>query len=343
MHKKCASYFCFALLACSSALAQGVKWHPGHYVMLAGEDSVSQHLANINEIGDESTIKGVQIRIWWYELEPSKGNYDFSKINTYLNKLKAQPTPKRLVVRIMDRKFNTSSQGGIVPNYIRNNAIYNGGLVRTKTGYAARIWEQPVMDRLIALYKAVGNRYNGDNYFEGIASEETTLSLATFPAGYSHAKLKDQYRRLVNNVKPTMPETNLFLYTNWIGSSDLMSSLIQDLVFPAVAAGGSNIVPSSMTLGQKVWTGQYGADYRGMLALGSSVEAGELGGNLGDFTPQQINNFAYNTLYLTHVFWVRNTWSGDSSQRWYTGILPFLRTNPPVRTACPVSYGICRN
>jgi hypothetical protein len=79
-----------------------------------------------------------------------------------------------------------------------------------------------------------------------------------------------------------------------------------------------------------------------MLALGSSVEAGELGGNLGDFTPKQISDFAYNTLHLSHIFWVRNTWSGDSSQRWYTGILPFLRTNPPIRTACPVSYGICR-
>ncbi len=325
----------------ASASAQGMKWHPGNYIMLDGEASEQVHMWQIDEIGDEPAIKGVQIRIWWYELEPQKGIYDFSMIDRYIQRLKEQPTAKRLVVRIMDRKFYTSSRYGIVPDYLRNESKYNGGLVSTSTGFAARIWEQPVMDRLIALYKHLGWRYDGNPYFEGIASEETTLSLSTWPASYSNYALETQYKRLVNAVRPALPHTNVFLYTNWIGSSSLMEDLIQGLVEPHVAAGGSNVIPDHMTLGQKVWTGWYGADYRWNLAISNSIEAGELGGNLGDFTPKQISDFAFNTLHAHYLFWVRNTWSGTIAQRWYSGILPFLRTNPPVRTRCPDSYGIC--
>ncbi|HJR71857.1 MAG TPA: hypothetical protein VKA43_17565 [Gammaproteobacteria bacterium] len=321
----------------ASAAAQGIKWHPGHYVMFGTDDSKWQVLQNIQEIGDEPSIKGVQVRMRWHDLETSKGVYDFSAIDAYLAKLRAQPTRKQLVVRVIDRAFNTSSSGGIVPNYLLSST-YNGGIVRTKTGYVARLWEPAVMDRLIALHSAIGRRYDDDIRFEGLATEETTLSLNTpFPGGYSHAKLEAQYERLARAVRIAMPSSNFFLYTNWIGSADLMDDLLQSLVVPRAAAGGSNIFPGTKTLGQRVWTGEFGADYRWLLALSSSVEAGEL----RDYTPKQINDWAYNTLRLNHIFWVRNTWAGDASRRWDTGILPFLRTKPPIRTRCPDSISVC--
>jgi hypothetical protein len=336
----------FALAACallaslSAATASAaVKWHPGHYVMMPGGASLSQLNSYIKEIGGVSAIKGIQVRIWWHELERSKGSYNFSKIDALLKTLKAQPTPKRLVVRIMDRKFGGSSSG-IVPDYLRTST-YNGGLVKTRVGYAARLWESNVMDRLIALYKAMGSRYDDDSYFEGITSEETTLGLGNTPSGYSHAKLAAQYERLVRQAGPAMPRTNLFLYTNYIGSTSLMEDIFQTIHSTPTGAGSSNIIPDSMSLGQKVWTGGTGTDYRGRLALGASVETAEIGGSKGDYTPRQIANYAYDKLRVNYVFWVRNTWSGDSSQRWSTGILPFLKTNPPIRTNCPTAYGSC--
>ncbi len=338
-------FFSLALLpfiTAHSARAQGVKWHPGHYLMLNGGGTQAQHFSHIDEIAKEPVIKGVQVRMWWYEIERSKGSYDFSRVDAYLKKLKSLTVAKRLVVRIMDRKFHTTNRTGIVPAYLLSDPLYKGGVVKTKNGFAARLWEQPVMDRLIALYQALGRRYNADVYFEGIATEETTLSLGSIkPVGYSNAALTNQYKRLVSAVRPAMPQTNLFLYTNFIGNNTLMSELIQAMVDPQVAAGGPNTVPDALTQGQRVWTGQLGADYRGLLPISSGVETGELGGNHGTFTPKQIYDFAYNTLRVNHLFWVRNTWEGGAAQKWSTGILPFLRTNPPIRTSCPVSYGIC--
>ncbi len=303
---------------------------------------MSQHVKEIDEIGNEHYIKGVMIRIWWSDLETAWGTYDFSAINTYLATLKKQPTQKRLVVRIMDRKFNTTSDSGIVPNYLRTNALFEGGLVRTNTGYAARLWVPPVMSRLIALYKAIGWRFDSDPYFEGLFTEETPLGALSWDApDYSNEALTDQYVRFVGAVKPALPTTNLFLNANWIGSSSLMSTLIQSLVEPRVGVGGSNTMPDKKTLGQRVVTGEFGADYRWELAIASGVETGELGGNLGNYTPKEIAEWAYNTLHVHYMFWTRNTWSGSAAQRWDTGILPYLRTNPPIRTGCPNSYGSC--
>jgi hypothetical protein len=132
---------------------------------------------------------------------------------------------------------------------------------------------------------------------------------------------------------------------NWLGSNSNMSQLIQALTGPYASTNSSNSVPKKMNTGQTVWTGggSTGADYRGRLPIASSVETGELGGNLGDFTPSQIGSYAYNTLKANYVFWVRNTWAGDKSQRWDTGILPYLKNNPSVRTGCPSAYGWCVN
>ena len=334
------SFLISVLLFCSfaaSAAAQGIKWHPGHYVMFGTDDSRTQVLNNIADIGDEPSIKGVQVRIRWYDLETSKGVYDFSDIDAYLAKLRAQPTRKQLVVRVIDRAFNTTSPTGIVPAYLRTTT-YNGGLIRSKTGYVARLWEPAVMHRLIALHEAIGRRYDGDARFEGLATEETTLALSSpLPAGYSHAALAAQYQRLATAVRAAAPRSNFFLYTNFIGSPTIMDGIFQGLVVSRAGAGGSNVVPGNKTQGQQVWTGDYGADYRLLLGISSSVETGEL----RDFTPSQINDWAYNTLRVQHIFWVRNTWMGDASRRWDTGILPYLRTNPPIRTRCPDSYGVC--
>ena len=340
----------FALLAIAAAPAthaQGVKWHPGHYLKMNSGAAQAEDFRHIDEISREPAIKGVQVRIWWYELERSKNVYDFSKIDAYLRKLKSLPTAKRLVVRIMDRKFQTTSRTGIIPNYLMSDPIYKGGLVIQRTnspGYVARLWEAPVMDRLIALYAALGSRYDGESYLEGFITEETTLSLGDkrgWPAGYSQEALLKQYLRFVASVRQTMPHTNLFIGTNFLGNDAQMGTLLQSMFEASLGASGPNVMPTHITQAQRVWTGLTGADYRGAMAIGPSIEPNELGGSHGDNTPKQIYDFAYKTLQVNYLFWPYNTWIGSPAQKWSTGILPFLRTNPPVRTTCPLAYGLC--
>jgi hypothetical protein len=136
-----------------------------------------------------------------------------------------------------------------------------------------------------------------------------------------------------------MPNTAIFLDVYWLGSLSNVSHLVQSLVSADGALNSATTMPGKMTNGQKVWTGggTMGADYRGRLAIATAVEHGEL----VDYSPAKIGDWSYGTLKANYVFWVRNTWAGPSSRQWTNGILPYLKTNPPVRTGCPTSYGWC--
>jgi hypothetical protein len=331
------------LLAAASAAAQGTKWHPGHYIMLGGGGTGDEHMWQMAEVRNDEAIRGFMVRVWWYDLEPAADQYDFSLIDTYLERVSRLNTPKHLVVRIMDRRFRTDDDSGIVPDYLLTDPIYNGGVVRSNTGYVARLWEEPVMLRLTRLYQALGERYDSDPHFEGAFTEETTLSLpaANLPPGYSHQLLGEQYVAFINAVKPTMPTSNLFMNANWIGSSAVMSNLIQEIRDARVGAGGSNVIPGRLTQGQQVLNGGFGADYRLEVPIANGVESGELGGSLGDFTPEEISAHAYTELQAHYLFWTRKTWAPNPEQDWYTGVLPHLRSEPPIRTRCPNVYGIC--
>jgi hypothetical protein len=339
--------FAFAALAALGLAATmpaqaDVKWHPGHYLTLDANSPMSTHFKNIDEIGGVAAIKGVQLRLWWAQWETSKGVYNYALIDSYINKLKSMPTPKRLVVRIEDRRYGTSKTG-ILPGYLLTESTYKGGLVATKYGYVARIWEQPMMDRLIAAGRAMGARYDKNPYFEGLALEETAIPFSTVPSSYSPTVLRDQLIRFAAQVRPVMPQTNLFFNTNYLSTVSVMDSLIQKMLPYSIGVGGPNVFAdmTKLTHGQKVWIGQTGANYRGRLAIGNGVENVELGGGYGNYTPKQLGDFAYQKLGVTHMFWPRNEWNGTSAQRWSTGILPYLKTNPPVVTACPWAYGIC--
>jgi hypothetical protein len=341
----------FVLLALAAAItthAQGVKWHPGHYMNLSisgAQDARPQ----IDEIANVSSIKGVRLFVYWHEIEKSKGVYDFSKIDMYLNKVKSLPTPKRLIVSIRERRFGGTSKTGIVPNYILTDPLYKGGVAYQPPNdcVVARLWEPAVMDRLIALYRALGTRYNSNPYLEGFHTGETSIGFGSdkskWPSGFSTEKVLQQYVRFARSARATMPQTNIFVFTNFIGGDANMGTLIQAMYESDVGAGGPSTIPNRLLTSQRVWTGVTGADYRGLIAIGTGIESFVFGGGHGDFTPKQVGDWAYKTLGVTHLFWIRNTYVSYSSpdQKWYTGILPYLRTNPPTRTACPTGYGSC--
>ena len=333
-----------AVAAATTTHAQNVKWHPGHYVSL-NNGTEAERFRQIEEVARESALKGVQLYIWWYELEKSKGVYDFSKIDALLKKMKAQAVPKRLIVRVMERRFGTSTKTGIVPSYLLSDSIYKGGVAyqQPNNSVVARLWEPAVMDRLIALYRALGTRYNSDPYVEGFATEETAIGFASnqIPSGFSTSALLKQFLRFASSARTTMPQTNLFMFTNFLGSDANMGSLIQALYQNDQGVGGPSTIPNRYTQGQKVWTGGTGANYRGLVGIATGLEEPVFGGKHGDWSPKQIGDWAYNSLGTTHMIWFRNTWVGTSSQRWSTGILPYLRTNPPTRTKCPTVYGTC--
>jgi hypothetical protein len=333
----------------------GIKWHPGHYMMLRSRNrNPTTELPWIDAIGKDSTIQGALV-IWvWGALETSKGQYDFSQIDTYLNRLKSQPLPKRLIIRIEERAFNTTTKTS-TPSYIRTDPVYNGGEVLMANGTIARVWEGPVMDRLIALHQALGKKYDSDPYVEGISTEETAVGFSSThpaPSGFSNAALLTQFQRLGGGARAAFPRSQVFMTTNYLGTDTQMESLITYSVANKLAIGGPDTwgrafvdAGTRVLQSDAIVVGDRGSttDYRGVAAIKSEIEDVELGGYVGTFTPADLYDVAYNTMRANYILWERNTYAGGAAQKWDTGILPFIHSvSGKTVTACPTSFaGAC--
>jgi hypothetical protein len=320
-----------------------IKWHPGHYMLLRS-DAPQSHL---DDIRGEPTVLGAQIRYQWTELEPRKDQYDFSRIESDLNYLASMPTPKRLVVQILDREFHTDEATGSVPDYLLTDPQYNGGVARSNTGYVARLWDPVVMDRVIALYRALAKRFNREPYFEGITTAETSLSinLETPPPGYSREALAGQFKRLMTESRKAWPNTNVFFFTNYLVGE--LEGLISHAHETRIGVGGPDVTPRAPSYGARIIMGiDGGVRYVGKLPIAFAVQSPELCGKEGCNLPRDLYAHAVNDLGANYIFWLRFGTNKDTPTEkysWREGMLPVIRasggkTNP----ACPGNFrGAC--
>src|SRR4051812_19514832 len=112
-------------------------------------------------------VAGVQIVYTWKSLEPVKGEYDFSQVETDLAFL--QKRGKKLFVQVQDRFFEISARN--VPRYLLDDPEYGGGLAPQADnpgegqpeghGWVAIQWNPGVRKRFQALLRALAKSFDG--------------------------------------------------------------------------------------------------------------------------------------------------------------------------------------
>jgi hypothetical protein len=344
----CANGACAADVSASGS----IQWHPGHYMSIRSRHrNPDKELPFIDAIGNEPSIQGVVVQWLWRDLEITKGNYDFSSIDTYLKKISSLPTRKRLIIRIEERGFSSQTVTS-VPNYLKSDTGYNGGEVPMANGVVARIWEGPVMDRLIALYAALAAKYDGNPSVEGISMSETSIGFSTAypaPATFSNGALLTQFKRHVIASRSQWRHSQVFVSTNYLGSDAQMEDLIKTSVTSKATVGGPDVFTRAWVESGKralqsdvIVRGEAGSDtdYRGNVAIKAEVQDTELGGYIATFTPAELYDVAFNINHANYIFWDRNDYAGGPAQQWSTGILPFIQSvNGKTYTQCPASFG----
>lgn len=331
---------------CPESAEARKKWNPGHYMLPFRGDS-QQTLVDRRapEVCQEPALRGMQVRWDWYDLEPAKGNYSFDGLMQLYEAL--SKCQKRLVVEVWPVEFGTSSPTGIVPNYLLSSPEYNGGVVATKTGFIARLWERAVMDRLIALNTAMAVKFDSLPYFEGIIITETATAFSDIPEGYTPGAYASQLKRLIAASSANWPRTNVIMFNNYLqnSSDSVFVDLVQYLQDNRAGTGGPDTLPPphSGTRGERIYRGEIdGVDRRGLMPAMYAVQSSVFNGKEGSFLPEELYVHCVNTNRCSHMFWLRNVSYGSAEQQWSTGILPFLRQNPRTREACPASYkGAC--
>ena len=331
-----------------------IKWHPGHYytIMDYGKNA-SWYLSQVySEIKATPALRGIQIRYSWAELETSEGVYNFSSIAKRLNELSS--INKRLVIVVETKTFDPTEV--LIPNYLKTG-IYEGGQYLFSTpnkagvqGYNLKLWNPQVRDRLKALVRALGKRFNSEPYFEGIGLTETALGQPDVPL--TSQQIDDYFANLLNiqqQMRTAFPNTMTFQFTNY--PRPILESFISSLRNMGAGLGGPDVFIEDPGLNYPLipkGVYNYYPENSGIMPLTPSVMHGNYKSTKADGTGyeptiMELLSFARDTLKANYIFWHRDP-------DYYLKVLETLnqanqKANPAggLDFTCPGIYTTCAN
>jgi len=278
------------------------KFHPGHYVSL-GRGYPRSDFSGALVKG----VTGVQMRYRWADLEPAEGHYDLSVIARDLEAAKRSGV--QLVVLIEDKSFKDELP---TPAYLR--AKYT--LRNRANGYTALRWDPYVNDRLQQLVANLGAEFDCHPHFEGVAFQESSLSLddkVLDANGYTPEKYRDALISLLRSSAKKLPRSRVFWYMNFLPEKQGYIGEIADAVIgTGVVMGGPDILPDNPALATRVYP--FYDKFEGRLRLFNSMQHDSYRhrhnavGRSGYWSMDDLFVFARDELHVDYVFWEYRTW-----------------------------------
>lgn len=147
------------------------RWFPGHYIQAF--DQASRTCLVESErllVSANANFKGYQIAVWWDQIEPSFGVYDFTDVLEALDR--ANLTGKKCWIRFIDRAFQGFLFGRPFPVYL-DNAPY--GWFTSQGGesiVAPKLWETPTGERWLQAWEALITACDSHPACQGFTTEE---------------------------------------------------------------------------------------------------------------------------------------------------------------------------
>ena len=275
------------------------KFHPGHYVAI-GRAVAGNGLGEIAGKG----VVGVQLRYRWAELEPSEGQYQFSRVARDLEA--ARKAGLQLVLMIEDKSFKDELP---TPDYLQ--AKYS---VRNRNqGYTAIRWDPYVNERLRLLVARLGSAFDCDPNFEGVAFQETSPGLedaALDASGYTPEKYRDALIALLHSASTSLPRSRIFWYMNFLpGEQRYIGEIASAVIGTGVVMGGPDILPDNRALVRRTYP--FYEQFEGRLKLFGSMQhdsyrhrhGGREQGGSAYWSMEDLFDFARDKLHVDYVFW----------------------------------------
>jgi hypothetical protein len=311
-----------ALFAPHEALAAGRKYHPGQYVALFKSQSDHRTMAATLKPG----VVGFLKRYTWRSLEPTPGNYDFSEIRDDLAWTAAYGM--RLIVMVEDKTFVPERS---TPAYLDQYTVRN-----LTGGYTPMRWHPYVVGRMNLLMKALG-RFDGNWNFEGVATQETALSVASTVLnshGYTPEKLRDAYIDILSTAAASMPTSRVFWFMNFFaGNQQYIAAVANAVAAKGVVMGGPDVMPDNQPLRDRTYP--FYDQFRTKMPLFAQVEPvcyahlhKTSGYTTKYWTMPELFRYARDELHVDYMFWVRVTKPDPWDSYTHVDALPVIANNP---------------
>ena len=301
---------------------------PGHYMSMNRFDD---HADIINAL--KPGVVGVQKRYPWQSLESSFDNYDFSEVIADLDLLASQGS--RLVVFIEDKSFNGTLP---TPPYLHNEHT----LTTRNNGYVARRWHPYVVTRFSKLIDELATAVAGHPGLEGIAIQESSLSLTDNVLdanGYTPYAYRDALIDVIQAARVSFPEEQIFWYMNFLPRNQ---NLIADIANVAanndVVMGGPDVLPEEHSLVQLSYP--YYDDFKDRMLLFGSMQydsyrhrrvANPAPGKY--WSMDEMFEFAESDLNVDYVFWNRVVVADPSDSHNWRDALDVIEQSPAFGAA----------
>lgn len=324
-----------------------VKWRPGHYLFLANRVDLEKAASEVAKFG---VVRGIQTRYYWEDLEPKKGNYNFSSILADANAL--QKRGLSLVIQLQYKTFR--NQPAKIPAYLKTSEYEGGSYQEARGGWNLRLWNKNVRTRLTALVMAMGKTLNSHPAIALINFPESALAAPAssdpLKANWSyylteHAKQLSGYGTILRSAFPNTPS---ILYFN--GGTNHYKYFAPASLKTGVGTGGPDVWVGAYEYNK--WS-QYAYDLakqlRGKVPIGHAVqwEDWERVTHGGAFhknpriVASQIYSFVQDELHSNFMFWEkRKDYWEQLTALWNL----IGKKNDPaggLRSACPSTFMNC--
>lgn len=319
------SALAFAICApAAQAYTTTRKFHPGQYTVLMHSNRDQRYM---DEAARQPGTRGIMKKYRWSELEPTQGVYNLTGIQADLDWAKAYGM--QLIIMIEDKTFKLERPN---PTYLDSVTPRNRA-----GGYTMLRFDPTVVTRYKALTTALGQRFDGHPNFEGIAQQESALSLDS-PVlklyGYTAEKYRDALIASFSHALTAMPRSRVFWYQNYIvGNQSYIGSVAAALGPKGLVMAGPDVLPDRGTLVQKSYP--YFDEFKGQMHMGIQVEDicyhhehATSGYATKYWTPAELFRYARDKLHVDYMFWVRIPKDPVAGAfNWYDA-LPVIESNP---------------
>ncbi len=338
--------------AATGSQVNGTKFNPGNYVFMSisrrysKDERARRRIEFVKRYINNPNLKGFIGTYDWRYLEPSKDNYDFSNIREILKLLKG--SGKHFGIYLKDRKFSSSCTKPPVPDYLLSSQ-YGGAYKYAGYVCMVKLYRQDVMDRQIALFKALGREFDDHPNFELISTGETSIG---GDSGYSADLWTNQLIRLFKESKKELKHTLIDIQMNFLGGG---SSYMERIAKAMAETGGGALglpdtvpcrrtdIPANQVCGYTIPSYEILRKYNGVLAITPDVETWDL---IYEQTPE-VYDMAVDYLGATHILW-QSEFSSRRDSRGYVPnylnnqVLPTIASQGGrINTACPSKLAPC--
>lgn len=230
-------------------------------------------------------LRGVLLRFTWTELEPTRGNYDFSVIEKHLSELATHH--KQLILLVETKSFGYPNEASIVPDYVLNDPQFEGAVFKFPAGAGVmngqsrterrgsnlKLWNPQVCERLSALLVALDKRFNTHLQFEALGLQETAMGLSeesTTPQ--QEDAFFDNLLKLHAQLRTSFPNTVTIQFTNYpVRKLGLLTSRFR-IMGPGL--GGPDVFVSDRGLNRSGGVYNYYPKFSGIVPLAPMVAGG---------------------------------------------------------------------